>query len=173
MYIQVCKCNTSKYDTIIVRNCAAWIGTIRAIVIERLVSLRQPAAAQSVVSSSRIILATPPLPRPRQPCPPNTTHPLQISSAVTTASAGRSARAPSVSSSKVCFFCPFSSPSPSFPPTRTLFFTTGTNLLNSQTVAIKFVSPHLPRCSLMVSFTVLTQSPHTGTSEGRSPPAER
>ena len=95
------------------------IGTIRARSHLTLVSLSvRPAAAQSVVSSSRIILATLPLFIPRLPCPHNISHPLQISSAVTTVLAGRSARAPSVSSSKVCFFClsprPFLQPGPVF-----------------------------------------------------------
>ena len=66
-------------------------------------------------------------------------------------------------------FFPFSSPSPAFPPTWTLFFATGTNLLNSQTVAIKFVSPHSPRCSLVVPFTVLTQSPTQEPRKAEAP----
>ena len=52
--------------------------------IERLVSLRPSAAAQSVVCSSRAILSTPSPSSPRQPCP-STTPLLQISSAATTA----------------------------------------------------------------------------------------
>ena len=59
------------------------------------------------------------------------------------------------------FFLPFS---PSFPPTRTRFFTTGTNLLNSQTVAIKFVGLHL-----LVPFTVLTQPPYRNLERPKPP----
>jgi len=36
----------------------------------------------------------------------------------------------------------------------------GTDLLDSKTVAIKFVSPHPPRGSLLLPFIVLTHLPH-------------
>lgn len=154
------------------RNCAAWIGTTRAIAIERLVSLRQPAAAQSVVSSSRIILATPPLPRPRQPCPPNTTHPLQISSAVTTASAGRSARAPSVSSSKVCFFS-FLLPFPGLSSNLDSFFRDRDEPSQLSDRRHQICQSALASVLARGSVHRPDPIPHTGTSEGRSPPAER
>jgi len=112
-------------------------------------------------------LVRPLLPLPRLPCPPNTTHPLPISSAGTTALVGRSARAPSVSSSKVCFS---SSPFFLLPPNlNSFFFATGTNLLNSQTVAIKFVSRNPLLCLLVSPLTWLTQLPPRNLERPRLP----
>lgn len=133
------------------------------------VSLRR-LSAQLVVSSSRSISTTPPLLLLRPSCPPNTTRPLQISSAVTTVLAGRSARALLVSSSKVYIFLRlfpvlFSSLNPFFSRQGRTSSTPKPSPSNSS-VHIRL------RCTPVLPFTVLTQLP-LGTPKGRSPPAER
>ena len=54
-------------------------------------------------------------------------------------------------------------------PNLNPFFSTGTNLLNSQTVAIKFVSRHLPLCSLASPFHTLTQLLYRNLARQRPP----
>jgi len=60
---------------------------------------------------------------------------------------------PILSSNLILFFC----------------FATGTNLLNSQTVAIKFVSPHSPWCSTVLPSPVLTHPPHRNLERQKPP----
>ena len=73
-----------------------------------------------------------------------------------------------MSYSKVCL--PLLSPIlPRLFPQPELVLAPGTNLLNSQTVAIKFVSHHSPRGSLMLPFIVLTQLSHRNPERLKPP----
>jgi len=142
---------------IVLEKRVVWTGTIRVSSCRTFgLSPCQSAAVQSVVSSSRIILTTLPflfpdnygLPTPlllskprRRPLPRRQEDRRGLLRCHLRRSALLSPHSPVLSSN------------------LNPFFATGTNLLNSQTVAIKFVSPRFPWCPLVLLFTVLTQPP--------------
>ena len=137
-----------------------------SVAVERLVSPVKSAAAQSVVSSSRIILTTLPFIFPDN---------YVIPTSLLFSKPRRRPLPRRQEDRRGLLWCHLrrsailSPLSPVLSSNLNPFLATGTNLLNSQTVAIKFVSPCLPWCPLVLLFAILTQPPAQEPRKAEAP----